>query len=456
MKGAAGRPVAVLLAALALSLPSLHLGADEPLGPFPSGLFAEGIRGLRVDHINDSVALGREIGEKDDYRSFGFRLQAWSGRLGLLLALDSCTFRGSFPEPALRSDELVLGAALGPSRLEFPFLSLGLLGGGGLRFWGDFGQADIQELWHGVLGIGREFPKTYLASAGPLGFTWASAEGRLGHRGGGAYAEAGLIALGLAGSVLPSPGLETSILFRLGFEGSDSTNYVYIRHEGRLGGRTMGEALLDRVEAGFWAGWGGSTGLLRFENALSLEAPFATTLISVGTPLYEGPSRPGRRRGPRAELALATSLLEPGFSAARFLVLGALTEYHLGLEQRAGSTRRGLIGAEECHYQEGNLLLEAFFAPREGARILVPFAGLALGLRGEGWYDRSVNQITTLGTSAEAVARLSLGLRLDSALLGPPRGLHLALDLLAGWLFTGKAFPPSQPQVYLRASVLEG
>jgi hypothetical protein len=413
--------------------------------------------------VNDSIALGLGREEWDDYRTFGFRLRAGRAPLAFLAALDSATFRGAAGEEALRADEAVIGFGYRLPRLEGERLGLEARLGGGLRLWGNLGQAGLQEAWHGVLGTMRDFPRAYLGGTAPEAYAWAALAAEF---------PAGGAERGTGSGLAPTPGADLALLalgsgamelsasLRISAASALSTNYVYICREARLGRASDPEARLAAVEAGTWLGWGASTGVLAFENGLNLEAPFASCAVSLRSP-------PPRRasRGPPCELILGTNVLEPGFSAARMLVLGSRAasgpaggggfELHAGLEQRAGVTRRELPAGEDCHFQEGNLVLELFARPEGRQPLLLPFAGLAFGLRADAWYDRSLNQASILGDSLGPAARACLGLRLDSATLGPPEGCRLALDLSLGIFLAARAFPPPQAQLCLRGAVLD-
>jgi hypothetical protein len=440
------RASARLLAAAVLALSSAsHASALESAGVIPEAYFSEEGPSAAVETVNDSTGACVDRVETDDRRSFGLRAYASYRDLAFAVACDGFTFRGSGTDPGSRSDELSVTAAWMGKAWGDGFFRLRPGGGIGLRAWGDFGFMAIQQLWHDVLGVSREFPTAFNEST-LRPFAYASLDLLLG-QGNPFGGEVSMRDLALG-----SGAIESSIALLGRYSSGRSESWAGLSWQGRLGSFDENDALANEYEEGLWIVTGARTGPLSTESSVDLRTNFAigTIALSFGSPRPEGPGT-----GPRQELGVGTSFLESELATSRFIALplrGGI-ELRVGIEAVEGVSRWLWSDLGYPQFQEASVAVEAFPPDRGRVWAFRPFAGAALGARQDTLSVSELQRSELFNRVSGFLFKAYAGLRLLEIPVSSDGLERIGLDICAGLSAMSGWYHPAEVELLVRINV---
>ena len=366
----------VALGLAAAAVPGLP-DAPRP-GPLPTAW---------LNWANDT--FDGEIGETaDDLRTNAFAGGARLGRILIAADYSILTDRGFIDTHRGRSDELTatLGVLLVDDRLRDGW-SARLAAGGGVRWAGDLGGAEIQNGWHRE--IGEPMVEAPYERGDPVGLGWA--EGGWLQTGG--LPRVSLLAGGQLGIEAHGAGLVTgagesqaSLGLRLVLLGRDGWVHAGVVHDWRGGAPATATAVrVAHEEAGTAIEYGVGAGALGLSFAVNLDHGYGSGAISLATGRRPAVAGVGHLAEVEGGLGLYAGYAlgwqyrwRPG---ALGRALGgrcsALIDYRYGRERP--------VGWDDCHLVARQGLLGAELAaapPRDGFQ-LVPFVYAAGGVRQE-------------------------------------------------------------------------
>jgi hypothetical protein len=431
-------------ASLALSCASFA-SALESAGVIPEAYFSEEGPSAAIETVNDSTGACVDRVETDDRRSFGLRAYASWRDLAFAVACDGFTFRGSGTDPGSRSDELSVTAAWLGKAWGDGFFRLRPGGGVGLRAWGDFGFMAIQQLWHDVLGVSRQFPTAFNEST-LRPFAYSSVDILLGQ----GYPFGGEVSM--RDLALGSGAIESSIALLGKYASGRSESWAGLSWQGRLGSFDENDALANEYEEGLWIVTGARTGPLTTESAVDLRTNFAigTIALSFGSPRPEVPGA-----SPRQELAVGSSFLESKLSTSRFIALplsGGI-ELRVGIEAVEGVSRWLWDDLGYPHFQEAGAAVEVFPPDRGRVWALRPFAGAALGARQESLSVSGLQRSELVYRVSGFLFKVYAGLRLLEIPVSSDGRERIGLDIGAGLSAMSGSYHPAEAELLVRLNV---